>query len=314
MAMELPLELGCQLFGTFLGYLIVRAMSLTGPGLLTWELFTLVMGFEIVRSIVVAILEGHDSNHKSYVNTVPKDPNTFLVGPEFHAMHHVDPSAYISSSFRIFDWFLGTSYTLRSRRITMTGASGAFGTAMKKVLETESVSSIQELKFGLDWNYDNYSSCIEGLTNTDILILAHGSKDEDSMKANHDSAITLIELFKKHRKAKPGSLLLPEVWYVGSELEFQPTWSSTETEAYAKSKMMFARHARKYYDSKEFIYRHIVAAAFDSRMGKAVIGPEWAVSCALWWIRRGARYVPASYTGLAFLNYFDFLYRIEKAP
>lgn len=312
--MELPLELGCQLSGTFLGYLIVHAMHLTGPGLLTWELLTLVVDFEIARSIVVAILEGHDSNHKSYVGAVPKDPNTFLVGPEFHAMHHVDPSAYMSSSFRIFDWFLGTSYTLRSRRITMTGASGAFGTAVKKALATESVSFIQELKFGLDWNYDDYESCIDALTNTDILILAHGSKDRDAMKANHDSAIALIELFKKHRKAKPGSLLLPEVWYVGSELEIQPAWSSAETEAYAESKRAFARHARKYYDSEELIYRHIVAAAFDSRMGKAVMGPEWVVRCAMWWIRRGARYVPASYTGFAFLNYFKFLYWVEKAP
>jgi hypothetical protein len=89
---------------------------------------------EVARVLVVAVLSGRDSNHKTYP-TVPKDPNWFLVGPEYHALHHVDPAAYIGSSFRVFDWLFGTGYSLRSRRVTMTGAFDAFGGAMKKEFE-----------------------------------------------------------------------------------------------------------------------------------------------------------------------------------
>jgi hypothetical protein len=309
---ELPLELSCQFFGTWLGYLAVQALRYTGPGLLSREILYLIFIFETIRVLVVAILEGVDSNHKSYATTVPKDPNTFLVGPQYHALHHIDPSAYISSSFRVFDWLLGTSYSVRSRRVALTGASGAFGSALKKQLQGQLVRSIQELKFGVDWNYEDYSRIISVLTNTDILILAHGSKGKDEMQANCTSAISFIELFKINRKSRPGDLLLPEVWYVGSEIEVHPTWGLKSLKEYSKSKRAFAKHARKYYDDETLVYRHIVPSAFRSRMGGSIVRPEWAVRVALWWIRRGARYVPVTYTGLAFWGYLKFIWWVEK--
>ncbi len=314
MCIELPLELSCQLFGTWLGYLLAQAADLTGPGLLSQELFTLVMIFETGRVFVVALLEGRDSNHKSYPTVVPKDPNSFAVGPQYHAMHHVDPSSYIGSCFRVFDWMLGTSCSIRSRRITMTGASGAFGKALKLELESESPSCIQELRYGKDWTYDNYSSAIEILQNTDILILSHGSKT-DAMTANCTSAIALIELFKAHYKPRPGySLLLPEVWYVGSEAEVHPSPPGNPImKSYTTSKREFAKHARAYYDDETLLYRHIVPAAFRSQMGWAIVGPGWAAAVAMWWIRRGARYVPVTYTGFAYLGFFKFLYFVGKA-
>jgi hypothetical protein len=313
MALELPLELGCQLCGTFLGYLVAHSLGLTGPGLLTRELLNLVMYFQVLRSLVVAILEGHDSNHKSYQNTIPKDPNTFLVGPEFHAMHHVDPSAYIGSSIRLFDWLIGTSYTLHGRRITMTGTSGAFASAMKKAIDTESVSCINELKFGLDWTYDDYAGCISTLEKTDILILGHGSQTNSPMEANCTSANALIALFKKHRVSRKGDLLLPEIWYLGSELEVQPAWGSTVAGKCAASKREFARSARKYYDDEEVMYRHIAVSPSASGIGRALLGPEWAASWAMWWIRRGARFVPTSCVGFTSWDYFKFLYWDEKS-
>ncbi|KAI6715424.1 integral membrane protein [Diplocarpon mali] len=314
MVIELPLELSCQLFGTWLGYRVAQYAELTGPGMLSDEIYYLNVLFEIGRVFVVACLEGRDSNHKSYPAMVPKDPNSFTVGPQYHAMHHVDPSSYISSCFRVFDWLLGTSSSIRSRRITMTGASGAFGSALKHELLSESPSCIQELKYGTDWTYTSYSDTITALQNTDILILSHGSKTEP-MAANCVSAISLIELFKQHYTPRPGyARLLPEVWYVGSEAEVHPSPPGDKVmQAYTASKRAFARHARKYYDDETVLYRHIVPAAFRSRMGWAIVGPRWAAKVAMWWIRRGARYVPVTYTGFAYLGYAKFLWVVGKA-
>lgn len=308
---ELPLELACQLFGTWLGWVYANSLF-TSPTLLSKELFYLVLIVEVARVLVVAVLSGRDSNHKTY-RTVPKDPNWFLVGPEYHAMHHVDPAACISSSFRVFDWLLGTGYSLRSRRVTMTGASGAFGRAIKMELKVEPVKCIQELKFGVDWTYDDYSATIPILANTDVLILAHGTKGNNAIKANCESAIAFIELFKQHRK--PGSLLekiLPEIWYIGSEAELHPSWGIPSLQFYSLSKRLFLPYARAMYDNPSVLYRHIVPAAFTSSMGPAIVSAEWAARVSLWWIRRGARYVPATYTGLAYVNYFKFIYWVKK--
>ncbi|KAL6898458.1 hypothetical protein GGI43DRAFT_428204 [Trichoderma evansii] len=258
------------------------------------------------------MLSGRDSNHKTY-STVPKNPHKFIVGPEYHALHHVDPAAYMSSTFYLFDWIFGTAYTLKSRRIALTGASGAFGKAIIRELQAESVACIQQLKFGVDWTYNNYDAAIPTLVNTDILILAHGSKEQDALKANFESAVQLISLFKKHRKSDPSQVdLLPEIWYVGSEIELHPTFGFQNLQPYSSSKRAFLPYARKLYDDDSIIYRHIVPAAFQSTMGSAILSAEWAARRAMWWIRRGARFIPVTYTGIAYLHYIKFMFFTKK--
>jgi hypothetical protein len=296
LCIELPLELACQLFGTWLGWLFAKAFGFAGPRKLSKELLYLVLTVEVARVLVVEMLSGRDSNHKTFTK-VPKDPNWFLVRPEYHALHHVDPAAYISSSFRVFDWLLGTGYSLRSRRITLTGASGAFGRAMKKELHTESVKCIQELEFGVEWTYDDYSSTIPILANTDVLILAHRSQRDHALQANCDSAIVLIDLFKKHRRSSPAhEKLLPEIWYIGSEAELHLSWGILSLREYSHSKRSFLPYARAMYDDPSILYRHIVPSSFSFSMGPAIVSAEWAAKISMWWIRRGARYVPVTYT------------------
>jgi hypothetical protein len=290
MVCELPLELGCQLFGTWLGFVAARTMSLTGPGFLSPQLFHLVLVFEIVRSTVVAVLEGRDSNHQSYSTVVPKDPHTFLVGPEYHALHHVDPSAYISSSFRVLDWFLGTSYTLRSRRITMTGVTEPFGQAMKnELLSKESVKCLQELLI-----HDDAERWLEALGNTDVLIIS--GKEESS-----ESVVKIIETFKKYYKPRPGSLLLPEVWYISNQNQQHSSSSAGSA---------FMSHARTYHDDKDILYRQIVLSKPTSYFGNAFLSQDFAAKAALWWIRRGARYIPVTDPASAIWGYFEFFYKL----
>ena len=76
-------------------------------------------------------------------------------------------------------------------------------------------------------------------------------------------------------------------------------------------KARFAAKALDYYRSPDLIYRHIVPSAFTSQMGPGLMSAETMVSYALFFIRRGFRYVPVTYTTLAFWNYFRF--RFQKA-
>jgi hypothetical protein len=265
-------------------------------------------GFEIIRTLVVIAMSGRDSNHIAF-DTVPKDHSWLFVGPEYHALHHVHPERYMGSMVKVFDWVAGTAYSLRGKRVILTGGSGAFGCAIEKQLLSEGAKDIKKLHFGKDWTHHDVSGVSHFLEKSDILILAHGTKGRDAMDANCKSTMRLIELFLRRkaidntRQAKT----VPEIWYVGSEIEIHPAWGNPEMQRYSASKRAFLPYARALYDDPRVIYRHIVPAAFESPMGKAIVSPDWAAHVALWWIRRGAYYVPVTYTGLAFLNFFKFL-------
>lgn len=299
---HMPLELFCQAIGSTLSWAFF--CYLYGQAVHT---LTVVLAIQFMRTVVVAWNLGHDSNHLSYPK-LPKDQHSLIVGPQYHALHHIDPQNYFGSMVRIVDWALGTASTLRGRRVTMTGSNGALGKAFCRQLQRE-VSCIKTLRYGADWSYDDYSSVESILAKTDILILAHGSKIADCLEANCNSAATLIELFTRAR-TRSGPELIPEVWYIGSEAEFHGSWTSS-MKSYTDSKRAFAQHARAFYSDDGILYRHIVPAAFHSNMGAAVVSADWIAKVALWWIRRGAQYVPATYTGFAFLNYFRFMYWVK---
>ena len=301
---HMPLELFCQVIGSSLNWVCFRYLYGQAAHVLA-----AVLVIQFIRTVIVAWNLGHDSNHLSYAK-LPKDRHSVVVGPQYHALHHIDPQNYFGSMVRIVDWVLGTASTLRGRRVTMTGSNGALGKALSRQLRLE-VSSIKTLRYGVDWSYEDYSSVESILAKTDILILSHGSKTSDCFEANCNSAAALIELFKRVR-ARCGPELIPEVWYVGSEAEFHGSWTSS-MKSYTDSKRAFATHARALYSDDAILYRHIVPAAFHSNMGAAIVSADWIAKVALWWIRRGAQYVPATYTGFAFMNYFRFMYWVKPA-
>ncbi|CRK17951.1 Monoglucosyldiacylglycerol epimerase like protein [Verticillium longisporum] len=307
--LHLPLELACQAVGSLLSWQTTHVLF-PNPQLQHQDLY-LVLIFLTIRSSVVAWIEGRDSNHISYTR-LPKDPCSVFVGPQYHALHHIDPQGYFGSMVRLVDWIFGTATTLHGRRITVTGARGALGQALADELGREKGTSIQTARFGVDWTYDDYSGLEALLRTTDILVLAHGAKGDDAQRANCESAVAIIEAFRRVRAPSPTSLLRPEVWYVGSEAELHGSWTD-DMRAYTSSKRDFARFARAYYDAEDFTYRHVVPAAFSSAMGPALVSARWAAVVALWWIRRGARYVPVTYTGLAFLNFFRFHFWIKPS-
>lgn len=298
-------EMLCHMTGSTVSWMLIR---ITAPGFaqLGWIDLQFVLVFHTCRSCFVAYNYGHDSNHIAY-KWLPKDPNFFLVGPHYHAQHHIEPQRYFGSIIRFVDWMLGTAISFKGRRIAITGSSGALGQALLDQLSLENLKNIRPLRFGTDWTFEDYSGLEPILANTDILILAHGSKDaSDALQANCQSVIAIIDLFKRCRLQSKCELM-PEVWCIGSEAEFHGSWCES-MQHYTDSKRAFVPFARAYYDEKAFIYRHIVPAAFKSQMGPALVTARWAAGVALWWIRRGARYVPVTYTGMAYANYFRFMY------
>ncbi|ATY58318.1 integral membrane [Cordyceps militaris] len=307
---HMPLEFACQAVGSTGSWLVLRRLYAT----CAWDLL-IVMAVQVVRTAVVAWNTGHDSNHIPY-ETVPKDRNSMIVGPEYHVLHHIDPQNYFGSMVRVVDMLFGTATTLKGRRVAMTGSGGALGSALASILRTEQVASVTALRHGVEWSAGDYARLAPILAETDVLVLCHGTKDPRAALAmNCTSAVAIIELFKQAR-ARTRPELIPEVWYVGSEAELHGALLPGDTvmRAYAASKRAFVPFARAYYDDDAINYRHIVPAAFRSRMGSAVVGPEWAARVAVWWIRRGAQYVPVTYTGLAFVNYFRFMYWVSPTP
>jgi hypothetical protein len=245
--------------------------------------------------------EGLDYNHMS-MDRVGGQQGKLWVDNNYHAMHHVYPNNFFSSFANMFDLIAGTGCQITGRRFLVTGASGAFGSAMVAKL-TQLGGIVETAKSGVDFQPGNYAPIQEKMDRADVLVLAHGAKTEDCWNANYRTFCDLIELFTDLGKAR---LAPPEVWALGSEVEFHGDLGIDELKDYSASKRAFALRALGYYRSDALIYRHIVPSSFTSAMGKGAMSAATAASIALFFIRRGFRYVPVTVTGLAVLNYFRF--------
>ncbi len=285
--------------------LVLLALPVAGPKVvgITLTLLT-VLFLETTRQ------RGRDSNHVAFESVPPLRSGPFI-GPAYHAFHHVYPDRYISSFTPMFDMILGTGCQFEGRRFVISGASGSFGAPFKEMLEREGAASVTPIKFGVDYTYDDYDKLDPIFREADVLVLCHGAKGEQAMQANCDSFLEMIERFSAlHR----GRLVPVEVWAVGSEIECHPAWGNPELQRYLESKRAFARRARWYFHHASFTYRHIVPSAFTSPMGPGLISGRTAAAIAMFFIKRGFRYVPVSYSGIALLNYFKFLFRIHETP
>jgi hypothetical protein len=261
------------------------------------------MAFQTLIFTVVCCQRGIDPNHKPYP-ILPSSRGGFFVSPEYHALHHAQMNHCYSSYIKLIDYVFGSSQHLRGKRIAITGASGALGSNMKKLLEKEG-AEMTTFKYGVDYDYNNYDKLKEPLANTDILLLCHGSKFDNAQAANCDSFVSIIELFKAVRKRE---LVPVEVWGVGSEIEFHPSFGIKKLIPYSQSKRNYARKARAYFRDRDMQYRHIVHSAFMSPMGPGLMTASFAAKVTLFLIKRDFKYVPVTYTGFAFFNYFKFVF------
>lgn len=277
------------------------AVCALGLTVLPWPPVVDVMAVFTALFIGVLCLRGKDHNHVAS-QALSAAHEAFWVRAPYHSLHHVYPEGHLSSYTTLFDRVMGTACPLRGRTVALTGASGAFGSALKGRLERLG-AIVVPLKFGRDFTYDDTTRADEVLRRAEVLALCHGAKGVDAQRANCDSFVALIERF---RALARGRLVPPEIWAVGSEIECHPAFGVPELVGYARSKRAFARHGAAYFHDKSVLYRHIVPSAFRSRMGPGLMSGETAAFLALFLIRRGFRYVPVTYTGIALVNALPF--------
>ncbi|MEO6394545.1 MAG: hypothetical protein ABIO40_01370 [Devosia sp.] len=245
--------------------------------------------------------EGIDGNHMA-MDRVSGRQGLLWVGADYHAMHHIYPENFYSSFSNVFDLAFGTSCQISGRRFLITGANGAFGSAVKARLEKLG-AIVETAKSGVDFAPGNYEPMRDKLARAQILVLAHGAKNEAAWDANYTTFVDLIDMFIVAGKDR---LIPPEVWALGSEAELHGDMGVPDLKDYAASKRAFAQRARSYYQNPALIYRHIVPSSFTSAMGPGPMSAHTAAGIALFFIRRGFSYVPVTLTTLAIWNYFRF--------
>lgn len=265
-----------------------------------WVSVAIALAFETMVFSIALATKGVDPNHLPKRHL--KKPHNFpIVGPHYHGYHHVYPNSYFSSYIKIVDWILGAAMELKGKRIVISGAGGGLGSALVKQLKVEGVASIDTLKYGLDYRQGDFSKIDEKLIDKDILILAHGAK-RDAMWANCTSFQTIIERFLELNK---DHLTVPEVWGAGSEIECHPAVLPAFY-PYKRSKRAYANWTKQYMPRQRVIYRHIVPAAFTSNMGVGLMSSAFVAKTIISRAKRDWRYIPITYTGIAWLNYIKY--------
>lgn len=256
--------------------------------------YTVLFGFVLAAPL--------DNPHHLNQKYAKAPNNTFFDSPSYHAYHHLYPDSYFASGIRLFDMLWGTAAPIKGRTIAMTGTGGAFGKALMKILEKKG-AKILPLKYGKDFEPGRYDMADKILSTADLLILTHGSMEEDMRESLLYSYIGLIERF---RTLKAQSLVPPEIWAMGSEIEVHPAFGALMSR-YKTTKLHFSACAKFYYNDDRTLYRHIVPAAFRTQLYRhRPVNADVIAHIALFFIRRGACYIPATYTGLAFMNYLRF--------
>lgn len=257
--------------------------------------------FSTIIFIMVWRNRGEDKHHRSYT-ILPAHSGGLFVSAHYHALHHVYPNNFFSSYIKVLDYILGAGIQITGKQIVMTGANGALGMHMKKLLIEEG-ATVSTLKFGVDYDYDHYEHLQPILHRADILLLCHGSKYHHAQEANCESFIKLIEFFKTRSQK---TFIPLEIWAVGSEIECHPYFGIKKLKPYALSKRNFAKKARYYFYDQNIQYRHLVHSAFTSQMGPGLMSAKFAAFITFFLLKRGFKYVPVTYTGFAFLNYVRF--------
>ncbi|PYH43468.1 uncharacterized protein BP01DRAFT_275562, partial [Aspergillus saccharolyticus JOP 1030-1] len=304
----LPFELFCQMLGTVVGWLLARVVAMSIDARIDRRGVLLVLLTQLARVWAVILHGGKDSNHVSY-ETIPKDRNWTFVGPEYHALHHHDPDKYMGSAVKLFDWVAGTAYSLRGK-VVMAGDAGDLGPALEKQLLSEGVKAIHNLDNNLPKNSPQRDLMLlkPMLDDADILILAHINPAEaGDEESDCTSTVRLIQHFltpKAMRRRK----VLPEVWYLAGTTELSLVGGDVFTQQDCKpAQSSFLPYARSLYKCSQVTYRHILLPASGAFGGRRNGSSDWIAGTALWWIRRGAQFIPVTCSPSVLLQFLDLL-------
>ena len=115
-------------------YLTSMAGTLIFLFVFPWPAIAFVSAIRTIMLVMTLKEEGLDYNHMS-MDRVGGQQGLLWVNNNYHAMHHLYPHNFFSSFANVFDLLFGTTCQIKGRHFLVTGASGAFGSAMVKALE-----------------------------------------------------------------------------------------------------------------------------------------------------------------------------------
>ncbi|MCJ2542143.1 bifunctional sterol desaturase/short chain dehydrogenase [Thermostichus vulcanus] len=180
----------------------------------------------------------------------PVPPSQWHVNRTYHWRHHFDDTnAYFCGTLTFVDRIMGTSLSLKGKRVAVTGASGTLGRALLKHLHRQGAKVIAlssqadpiqievngqpQAVETLQWQVGQEGSLAELLERVDILVLnhgvnVHGARDaaaiQQSYAVNTFSSWRLMELFFQTVRSNP-EVATKEVWVNTSEAEVSPAFS-----------------------------------------------------------------------------------------
>ncbi len=185
-------------------------------------------------------------------------PSQWHVNRTYHWRHHFDDTnAYFCGTLTFVDRIMGTSLSLKGKRVAVTGASGTLGHGLlkhfhrqgakvialtsRRVSGTESSPDPIQIQVNgqpqgvetIYWQVGQEGSLAELLERVDILVLnhglnVHGARDPEAIRqsyaVNTFSSWRLMELFFQTVRSNP-EMATKEVWVNTSEAEVSPAFS-----------------------------------------------------------------------------------------
>jgi len=256
-----------------------------------------VMAVQTTVFLLILRCGGKDINHRGWKVLPAYRPSWFCL-PAYHALHHIHPDAHMSSWIKLFDHVAGTGLSFTGRRVALTGASSSFGFQLARGLEAGGAEPIVRFEYGHDFDAQDVSKLEAPLRDVDILVLCHAASDTAPRECV-EASVAAIELFRDVTRERR---FPAEVWALAP--------GAHRRDGSEHAWRTFARHARCYWEDERIIYRQLVPGGSSL---DASSGPR-AARIALFWLRRGMNWVPATFGAEALLGFVSFRYRFRSNP
>lgn len=252
-------------------------------------------------------------------------PSQWSVNRTYHWRHHFDQgNAYFCSTVPLVDKALGTSLSLKGKKIGITGASGALGQALIDALSGQgakvtAITTNTNIQSNLNTNTDTNTNtsintsiqtksepeilywqigeeeklqaCLERL---DILILNHGinvngdrspAAVQTSYEVNTISTLKLAELFLS-TVTQSSHRAIKELWVNTSEAEVNPAFSPL----YELSKRTLGDLITLRRLDAPCIIRKLILGPFKSQLNPyGVMSPRWVANAIVALAKRDFR-------------------------
>lgn len=246
-------------------------------------------------------------------------PSNWRINRTYHWRHHFDETnAYFAGHFTIVDKLIGTSLSLKGKKVAITGASGTMGRALIDALSSQGAKPIAlttSSEFShpnvfdtVQWTVGHEADLRDRLRSVDILILNHGtnvygdrtpSGIQTSLEVNALSTWRLAELFFE-TVTGPTDRATKELWVNTSEAEVSPALSPL----YEISKRLIGDLLTLRRIDAPCVIRKIILGPFKSRLNPyGVMSSGWVARMVVALAKRDVRNIIVTINPLTYIAF-----------